>query len=228
MKSSTAWLLTLPIAAGVGALVALSLGPRRDASADPAPATLPAESDRELVARIDALVNENLELRERLAVLETRPEPAARTAVGDYVELAEFEAFREQVLEALAGVDSQALQPQTFDKKVADALTAIRKEEQFEKVRKSQEQRTKRLDDDVEKVTEWLELDTRQASRMRSALLAQYDREDEVRRLWEEGADDELLGDRKRESGELFRQDLDSFLSVEQSEQFWERVGGGK
>ena len=88
------------------------------------------------------------------------------------------------------------------------------------------EKRAARLDQDVEKVSEWLQLNGYQTDQLRGILTSQYEREDEVRRLWEEGADDELLGDQKRSGGEQFRADLANVFTPEQLDTFWSRISG--
>ncbi len=95
-------------------------------------------------------------------------------------------------------------------------------------MRKYQEKRNARLDADVAKIQEWLALDSSQTENMRTALQLQYEREERVRQLWEDGADDELLGEEKRIAGEDFQRDLGEFLTEDQLSTFWSRVGGGK
>ena len=53
-------------------------------------------------------------------------------------------------------------------------------------------------------------------------------REDEVRRLWEDGADDEYLGELKQEASVSFRADVERTLDTEQFERFWTRVVEGR
>ncbi len=53
-----------------------------------------------------------------------------------------------------------------------------------------------------------------------------YDREAEVRLLREDGADPEVLAERKEADGELFNSDLSNVLSPEQLETFWNGILG--
>jgi hypothetical protein len=209
-------------AAAVAVVVAVPTTPAPAAAAvEPgAPATL--APDAELLAQVERLAFENNALRERVHELELRSE--ARTPAEGVVTRHELDALREEVRGWLAGLDVQG-EPSEFKEQVAETLSAIRKEEKFEAVRKGQEKRLDRLDDDVAKIEEWLELSPFQTGEMRTALLAQYDREDELRRQWEEGVEDEVLGEQKAADRLSFRTEVEAFLSVEQAETFWERLG---
>jgi hypothetical protein len=189
-----------------------------------------AGSDAELLAlsaRVDALVEENEQLRMSLATLESRPTPVSRAPVDGFVTKSEFEAFEKEIRAALSSRDALASEPEELKEQVADLLIDLRKEEAIAKVRDYQEKRSARLDEDVAKLTEWLELNGYQANEMRTILASQYEREDDVRRLWEDGADDELLGERKRSGREQFHDDLAVTLTPGQLDTFWTRISGG-
>ncbi len=177
-----------------------------------------------LRARVDALVQQSLDLQMRLAMLEDRPAPATRTPIEGFLSKAEFDAFAKDVRASLAVRAIAAAEPQELKEQVAGALIDLRKEEAVKQVRDYQEKRTARLDKDVEEITERLALSSYQAQEMRTLLADQYEREDEVRRLWEDGADDELLGARKETSREEFQSDLERALTPEQVTRFWEMV----
>ncbi len=215
--------LVVSVVAFAGSRTSAPDEPRGEAAVVPE-----AEPDAELVARLDALAEENRRLRDRLAMLERRPAPVQRAPVTDgLASLDDVDALREEVREALASRGEVPVGSPELKTKIVDALTEIRKEEAVEKVRASQEHRTERLEEDVARIEEWLDLTPAQSNDMRTALLAQYDREAEVWRLWSEGVEDEVLGERKRSDGEAFRDDLGRFLTPEQLDTFWNRVAGG-
>lgn len=230
--------------AGAGALAVWLLSPSEPGTREPAPVPAPAaeggsapDPSAELLTRLDELAAANRELRARLDELEHRAAPLPRVPVADFASKEELEALRAEVRELVpeliqrtaASPGADVPEPASFEDRVAETLTAIRKQEKVTAVREKQEQRVARLDQDVARIDEWLQLDRRQTDELRTALLAQYERETELRRLWEEGVEDELLGERKRSDLESFRSDLEVFLTPAQLETFWSAVvGGGK
>ncbi|TDJ76782.1 MAG: hypothetical protein E2O39_02725 [Planctomycetota bacterium] len=209
---------------------ALSTEPR---AVDPA---LPsaAASDADILAQLKNLAEENRDLRDRLAILELIPasSPSQRVPVtAGFVPKEEFEAFRDEVRLALASsgaLDDDALTALPgFKKKVADTLSEIRHEEAVGKVRTRIEARLAKLDETMPRIDEWLELTPQQSSSMRTALLAQYDREAELVRRWEAGEDTEILGELKRSDREAHRNELAGFLTPAQLETYTSRGGGG-
>lgn len=236
MKSSTLTLLALvALVAGsaAGAVTSLLARPRSAERSAPV-ANDPAPSGPSLAARLDELEAQNAALRARLAELELRPAVEPRVPViaeGALVAREDFEALRAEVERLASGADAERpLRPDALEAEVAEALQTIREQERFEAVRASQEKRLARLDQDVLKLEEHLGLDRYQSDRMRTILLEQYQREAEVRRLWEEGAGDEVLGEHKRGAAETFRTQLAGVLSEEQLESFWQAAAqrGGK
>ena len=184
-----------------------------------------AEQLEELERRLEALVFENRALTQRVEELEARPAPSPRSPVGGFVTREEFEAL----VSELRGTDDTDPAPEPidelFESRVATALGEIRKQERVDAVETYQAARVERIDADVAKLGEWLELDAVQERGMRTALLAQYDRESELTRLWKAGeTDDEELGRIKRADREEFRADLAEILSVEQLDTFWTGV----
>lgn len=226
------WIAVLGASAVTGGLVAAVVGGRLGAQDAPEAQTsvaTPGErrspENEELVARLDALATENEMLRARLGELERRPAPASRKPEG-FVSQEEFDAFREQMRAALAGPAPLMSEPGALRDEIATALSDIRHEEAVQKVRDYQERRADRLEEDLVKLEEWLELSPYQAGAMRGILVAQYDREDEQRRLWEEGGADEILAERKRADGEEFYGELAEVLSEEQLNTFWSTLAG--
>ena len=64
---------------------------------------------------------------------------------------------------------------------------------------------------------------------MRTALEARYEREAQLLSLWQEGAGDEVVVQRKQAHAEAFRDELASFLTEDQLQGFWSGGGeGGK
>lgn len=189
-------------------------------------------AEAELLARLDELTAENRALRDRFEMLELRAAPEPRTPVTDgFATREELEALREELRDALAGggLPAGAIPGESgeFKEQVAGALSAIRKDEAVGKARARQEDRLASLEDTMPKIEQWLELSPHQSEEMRSALLAQYDRETDLIRRWEAGEDPEILGEQKRSDREALRGDLAVFLSPEQLETFLNR-GGGK
>ena len=208
----------------------------RGAAPEPA-ATLGPGPD--LLARIGELAQENRELRDRLTSLELRPAPEQRAPVtGAFVSREEFDAFRDELLASLGGsrrlVEASHEKPppmelEDFREHVAGVLYDIRKQEAVAKFR-SLDERTAELDEDMPRFEEWLELTRDQSDRMRSVLLAQYEREADIIRRWEEGEDPEVLGAMKRNDREVHREELAEVLTPEQFETYTSRMdrAGGK
>lgn len=184
--------------------------------------------------RLDALVEENQRLRERLVALEMRAsagESRRAPLEADRVTREEFEALRDELRAALEGAPAAALAgaPEAFEERVASTLIELRRQEAVEKVRGWQEERIEQLDETLPKIESWLELTPAQSDRMRSALLTQYDREAELTRRWEAGEDPEVLGEVKRQDREAHFEDLSRFLGQDQLERYSERaLRGGK
>ena len=191
-----------------------------------------APADTEAIARIERRVEEltleNSTLVARLAALELRPVAETRDPARGYVSMEEFEELRNELRKSTARTNAAPTEPIAFKEQVAGALTEIRKNEAVEKVETYYEERSARLDEDVAKISDWLELSPYQEDEMRTALAAQYAREAEVARLWKTGeVEDEVLGEMKRADGEAFQADLARNLSPDQLETFWIRVAGG-
>lgn len=210
-----------------GAATVLVLAPRPPATRTVAlaPDTAVAPPARDLGARLAELAAENRDLRERVAALELRPAVVPRAPIEAFVPLETFTAFEAEVRAALARRDVLPEAAPELKERVADVLIDLRRQEAQEKVRRYQEARAARLDQDLEKLAGWLELNAHQATEMRAVLERQYTREDEVRRLWEEGVEDEVLGERKRADGELFWAEAAEVLTPDQLATFREGIG---
>lgn len=187
----------------------------------------------DLAARVESLAAENAVLRDRIAMLETAPVAAERTVdTSTLVPRDEFDAFRDEVMKALEGetmlAASASKKPDAFKEQVAQALQEVRHKETAEKWQSGVQKRVDAIDETMPKIERWLELTPDQSSSMRTALLAQYERQQEYIRQWEAGADDEIIGELKTADNEALRTELSGFLSPEQLERYTRRGRGGK
>lgn len=225
----------LSIAIAILTLVAVLLvillskpsAPAGDAGGAVAPVTVP---DAQLGARVEELAEENRALRDRIAMLENRPAPVTRVPVLDgLVSQEEFTAFQEEVRDALGTTapETSVGDPGLRDQ-VALVLSEIRKGESVDKARSGLEQSAERIDATMGKVDEWLELSPDQSEAMRSALLARYERDAELVRLWEAGEDEEILGEIKTTNRADHLDEVSRFLTPDQFDRYFNRGGGGK
>ncbi len=229
--------VSLGFALGAAALIWSSLDrASEDQRRTAAPVDLAPDPDRSLALRVDELVAENKALHDRLLALELRPLAAAGSrapAIEDFVPREEFEAFRDEVHGALKDQSELATRlakdPEGLKQQVASALTDVRRDEAVSKVRAKREGELERLDETMPKLEQWLGLTPDQSSEMRSALLAQYDRDAELIRRWEAGEDAEVLGELKRTNAESHSSDLSAILTPDQLETYSaRRRRGGK
>lgn len=187
-----------------------------------------------LALQVEALLADNEALRDRIGALEQSRFSRARVAPSArLVAVEEFEAFQEEVREALEGLAGQsatgAAGEGDFKDQVATTLSEIRKDEAVGKVRAWQEERLERLDRTMPKMESWLQLSGDQSARMRSALLARYEREAELIRRWEAGESDEVLGEIKGSDREAHLSDVAAFLTPQQLDDYVSAEGqGGK
>lgn len=227
MKHASALSVLALIAAGV----ALSVQFFGDEGVEAEPVREHAvRRDDSLQLKVDELAQENRLLRERLSLLESRPTTESAPRQGaDAVTRAEFDALRDEVrglLDRPAPLASSAdTEDDAFKEQVATTLSQIRKDEAVAKVRANHEKRVERIDETMPKIDRWLELTPQQSSEMRSALLAQYERDAELARRWEEGEDDEVLGEIKRTDREAHIADVSAFLTPAQLETYSSRRG---
>ena len=91
------------------------------------------------------------------------------------------------------------------------------------------EEQAARLDETMPTLEEWLALTPHQADKMRSVLLSRLDRETEYLRLWEQGADEEILSELKVSDHEAHLEELAGFLTAAQLETYLSRgTAGGR
>jgi hypothetical protein len=225
--------LVVSLLALVVALAALvpQLADRDPDAPRTADAAAPMAAAREagLLARID-------ELQHRLAALELHPAPPPveprAPATDGLVTRADFDAFRAEVLDALAKravvEGASPAEAAALKEQLASTLSEIRKEESVAKVRSALEQRTAALDEvTMPKLEEWLGLSAHQSGEMRTALVERYEREADLTRRWEAGEDAAVLGEQKAADRDAYLQQLAVILTPEQYTTYTTR-GGGK
>lgn len=188
------------------------------------------EGATHLEARLDELSQEVSQLKTRLELISAVPRTEERAPVEGFITRVEFEALEDELRKLLEPQPEASVQEEQRKLKdqVAGALIEIRKQEAVDKVRDYQEQREERLDRDVEKITDWLNLSAYQEQGMRDVLRDQYAREAELTRLWEEGESDEVLGAMKAEARTTFQDEVRSVLTPEQAQTFLEGIGASK
>ena len=186
-------------------------------------------STNQLLERIAELADESRALRNRIAMLESRPAAAQRVPVAvASVSPKELDAFKEEVqaeLETLSTSSIASTEGQVLEEKIAVYLDKARMEEKVERAAGYRAKREANLEGDVDKMTTWLDLTQNQADSLRSTLILQSEREAELLRLWEEGADDQVLGEMKAADGQAFQDELSGFLSTDQLETYLGAVG---
>jgi hypothetical protein len=131
----------------------------------------------------------------------------------------EFEALREELRRQLArtgGTSGEATRPGA-----EGAAAGAGEDERLAAMLAEQRELQARIDEDMAKIEGWLGLNEYQADAMRVSLLVRYQREAELRRLWEGGADRDFLGQRKEADRESFRAELERFLDPEQLARYW-------
>jgi len=223
MKTEVIVVCLLAIVLGSLSAVVTSLLVQRPSSAREAaaPIVAPAASpESELSDRVRELGIENQELRERLAAVELQRASAPRAAVVEGVSQEDFEAFKQELLGRIAAAQSTRTDAQGLEIQVADALQSIRKHETLEAIRKSQEKQARTLEDRLERLSRDLGLDNRQVSELRSIFTTQIERNQELTRLWEEGADSQALGEAKRSYAEEDRAAIERTLTPQQLEAY--------
>ncbi|MHC4893179.1 MAG: hypothetical protein ACYTFV_07390 [Planctomycetota bacterium] len=213
-------LLTRPaVEAGDGSAEGRSAEPRPTETAPSAP----FEPDAELAMQI-------AQLSERVAGLEARLAESQRKPAEGYVTRTELEEWLAELelpegpLE-LAGLTTQ--NDEAFKQGVLDAVRTVEQERASKKLEASRQSRIERVDRDVASAGKLLDLTPSQEDNLRNALLASYEREEQVLALWQEGASDEVLGAVKQENSELLQTDLGAFLTEEQVGMYNALAAGG-
>ncbi len=115
---------------------------------------------------------------------------------------------------------------QEFREYVAGTISEIRKEEAADQFR-TLEGQAARLDETMPTLENWLELTPHQSDKMRTVLLSRLDRETEYLRLWEKGADQEILDELRVSDREALRAELSGFLTAHQLRTYLSHQGSG-
>ena len=113
---------------------------------------------------------------------------------------------------------------QEFREYVAGTLSDLRKEEATDQFRTLEEQAA-RLDETMPTLENCLELTPHQSDKMRTVLLSRLDRETEYLRLWEKGADQEILDELKVSDQDALHEELSGILTARQLRTYLSREG---
>ena len=232
MKTPLTVSLLALLVSGLGLLLATLAGSPLDerSAGDRSPAV--AGPDADLLRRIAELAEETRVLRERLAELELRPVTTQRAPLGDggmgaAVTREEFEALGRPVdVGRSLGTDPSPAELDAFREHVAGVILDLRRDEAVG-LKKKHEDRVASLDDRLPGMAEWLGLTPYQTEKMRSVLLAQYGREGDILRRWEEGEDADVLGAMKRDDRAVHEDELAEVLTPEQFRTYTSREWGG-
>ena len=182
----------------------------------PVPGVQPTTADPALV-QLEALRNENQDLWERLVALEARQTSTTRTPVDPGVSAEEFEEFKKNVLVSLAQRGDPDAGPHEMKSWVADALEAVREEEAVERRQRNEELTARKQEGRLMALRDKLGLSDYQVDEVRTAFVAQEERNQELVRVWREGTtDDATLGETKRANADAHQADLERVLSPEQ------------
>lgn len=192
----------------------------RQAEAAP---SAPFEPDAELAMQL-------AQLSERVAGLEARLAESQRKPAEGYVTRTELEEWLAELELPEGPLELTGLTPQSeeaFKQDVLDAVRTVEQERASKKFEASRQSRIERVDRDVASAGKLLDLTPSQEDNLRNALLASYEREEQVLALWQEGASDEVLGTAKQENNTLLQTDLGAFLTEEQLGMFNALTAGG-
>jgi len=165
--------LLIAIIAGAlsGALSGLVVGTlMSDSASEPAPTLAPIE-DSAWVDPLEELREEARELRNRIGMLESRPQAAPERQVADEVAIVEAEVLREE-LEQLVGAlrDNDAQLPDSLKAGVTNAVRDLRAEEERERDERRRTAVEQRIEDDLAELTSKLGLDNTQVAQVRTVM----------------------------------------------------------
>lgn len=209
------WITTALVAAlagAAGATLAHELLPERSGGSTPKQVALvepevePARDYAEQLTRIE----------QRIAALELRPTPSAReVAVVAGVDEPQAVDALSAPLATAGAIDEPVLQVH-----VEQALTRIREEERAAREAEKEQKRLEQLDQQLEKLSVALGLGTDQVNDMRTLYEDQRVAKQDLQRMWEDGFDNDLLAQTKRDNASRYRAELERILTVQQLESF--------
>jgi hypothetical protein len=219
MKTPTILALLAVVLSGLALLTSLLRAPDATPPSDAAPIS---SIDADRAALLERL--EQLAARVELLSLQPTPEPVQ--PLGDvYATRAELDTLREELQAGLAALARDGLAnpdalagSAAFQEQVATTLEALRKEEAVDGVKAKQERRAAELAASMPAYQEWLGMTDQQTDQLQSALERRHAREAALLQLWEDGVDDQLLGEHKRNDQITWQSELQGFLSEEQIE----------
>jgi hypothetical protein len=188
-------------------------------------AVVAAPAGTEALDQVRELREENRALRERLEALELRPAVPVRQPALGFAKQEDFDALRDELREWMAKGGPAPDEESELRDLVGTALSSIRKEEAIANLRKAQEKKTAKLEERVTNLSAWLTLDEYQANEVRAILTDKDARDQELIRLWEEGTDDETLGEIKRTNNEALWVATERVLNPQQFETFAAKYG---
>lgn len=184
-------------------------------------------SESEFLERLQVLREENANLRDRLIALEQSSGQDLRKPIEQQVTRAEFEAFKREVRAFLdAGV---AFEPESkeFKTKVANLMESIRKQEAVEEIKAMQANDAERLEDRVKQWDEWLGFNEYQRGEFRLLLSTRDMHNVEILRMWSEGADDQAIGEAKRDNEARHQAAVAALLTPQQLQVYQEKYASG-
>lgn len=209
-------------------LVAPSNGDAAPRDADPGPS-------RSAERAADGALEEQLAaMRARLDVLDEgallpRSVPQRVPADGGPGDTTSRLAQLEAEVEALGlRIDALELRSRPTTEAVADAIEELETERRVEKAEARLNGDRESIDKRVSAWSDWLDLDSVQADQVRTAFLAQSERDEALLFSWAAGTNEEMIGEMKRSNAEIHRAEIEAILRPEQLTRFRERRGGGK
>lgn len=221
--------LAAGIAGGVaGALVAAPA----DAAAPPSD---PGPSRRAGTASEGDLEQQVAALRARLDTLDAGALPPtsvapARTPVGagpgDV--RSRLDLLEDEVERLALRLDALSIGSRPTTEAVAEAIEELEKERRVSKAEAELGRDRESIDERVTAWADWLDLDTVQSEQLRTAFLAQSERDNELLLSWAAGTGDDAIRDMKRRNAEIHAQEIEAILRPDQLPRFREKRGGGK
>lgn len=179
-----------------------------------------------------SLVEENRALAARLAFVENQPLSQMRLPVDtDWVPRSEFLALQDEFRAITKAISNPSapnvdLAHPRFRGQLETALGDIRKGEMVNRAKTSQEKRAAALEPALATMQTQLGLNQSQVSEMRTALESKMVRDADLTQRWEQGEDNQALGQLKRDNRTTHQAELQRILTPSQLEQLRAQRGG--
>jgi len=179
------------------------------------------------------------DLEEQIAALRARldsldagalpPDAAAPARVpADGDTRSRLDRLEAELDELALRVDALSIRSRPTTEAVADAIEELEKERRVAKAEAELGRDRESIDERVTAWADWLDLDTVQTERLRTAFLAQSERDNELLLSWAAGTDEDAIRDMKRQNAEIHVQEIEQILNPDQLARFREKRGGGK